>query len=85
MDFEYFNDLLANLSLDDKAKLAEFIQTVEEIERHTKNTKQPDAYAHLILREKYFLLVQTIIEANIDLLIKFTFKLLQVTNRYTSL
>ncbi len=81
MDFEYFNDLLANLSLEDKAKLAEFIQTVEEIECYTNTSKLSDNYPHLILREKYFILIQNIIEANYELLIKFTFRLLQVICR----
>lgn len=38
MDFEYFNDLLANLSTDDQEQLREFIQTVAEIKTSNLST-----------------------------------------------
>ena len=38
---------------------------------------EPNAYIHLILREKYFLLIQSIIEINNELVVKFVFNCLQ--------
>lgn len=41
-------------------------------------SKENTAYSHLILREKYFILIQNIIETRNELIVKFVFQLLQV-------
>ena len=48
------------------------------IETNNNNT----AYSHLILREKYFILIQNIIETKHELMVKFVFRLLQVCINY---
>jgi hypothetical protein len=41
-------------------------------------SSESDSYAHLVLREKYFELVQTVIEINNEVLMKLVFMALQV-------
>jgi hypothetical protein len=38
-----------------------------------------DAYTHLMLREKYFVLIQTLVELKNELFVKFAFKILEVS------
>lgn len=98
LDFEYFNDLLVNLSTEDQEQLREFIQTVAEIKTSNlstyliriftnsssdlsiflDSTVKADAYTHLMLREKYFVLIQTVVDVKNELFVKFAFKMLEV-------
>lgn len=75
MDFEYFSELISSLTEPKKLQLADVIKTVDEIEQNT--VKFADSFTHLVLREKYFILIQSIIEVEHELFIKFSFNILQ--------
>ncbi|CAF0784780.1 unnamed protein product [Brachionus calyciflorus] len=75
MELAKLKDFVLELDPKEKENLVLVFDAINEIEKNLKT--EPSTYVHLVLREKYFFLIQSVIESNNELLVKLVLGALQ--------